>query len=84
MHQERTVQATIFEVFAGHEIGCELNAISQWQDRQRALVSLLAGDLCREWTTRDRPPRPAGGDVLRGALFQATARVELRRAGLSS
>ena len=37
MRQERTVQATIFEVFAGHEIGCELKAISQWLDRQRAL-----------------------------------------------
>jgi IS5 family transposase len=24
MRQERTVQATIFEVFARHEIGCEL------------------------------------------------------------
>src|SRR5207249_4741355 len=36
MRQERTVQATIFEVFAGHEIGCELKAISQWLDRQRA------------------------------------------------
>ena len=29
MRQERTVQATIFEVFARHEIGCELKAISQ-------------------------------------------------------
>src|SRR5258708_13396742 len=47
MRQERTVQATIFEVFAGHEIGCELKAISQWLDRQRALVSLVAGDLRR-------------------------------------
>ena len=28
MRQERTVQATIFEVFAGHQIGCELKAIS--------------------------------------------------------
>src|SRR2546423_9632859 len=47
MRQERSVQATIFEVFAGHEIGCELKAISQWLDRQRALVSLVAGDLRR-------------------------------------
>src|SRR5437667_7895811 len=47
MRQERTVQATIFEVFAGHEIGCALKAISQWLDRQRALVSLVAGDLRR-------------------------------------
>ena len=47
MRQERTVQATIFEVFAGHEIGCELKAISQWLDGQLALVSLVAGDLRR-------------------------------------
>jgi hypothetical protein len=26
MRQERTIQATIFEVFAQHEIGCELKA----------------------------------------------------------
>ena len=42
MRQERTVQATIFEVFAGHEIGCELKAISEWLDAQRALVGLVA------------------------------------------
>jgi len=47
MRQERTVQATIFEVFAEHEIGCELKAISQWLDQQRALVGLVAGDLRR-------------------------------------
>jgi hypothetical protein len=57
MRQERTVQATIFEVFAGHEIGCELKAISQWLDRQRALVSLVAGDL-----RRHVPPRQVAAD----------------------
>lgn len=48
MRQERTVQATIFEVFAGHQIGCELRTVSDWLDGQRALVSLVAGDLRRE------------------------------------
>ena len=61
MRQERTIQATIFEVFAEHEIGCELKAISQWLDRQRALVSLVAGDLrrhgLRETGRHDRRPR---------------------------
>ena len=47
MRQERTVQATIFEVFARHEIGCALQAISQWLDGQRPLVSLVADDLRR-------------------------------------
>jgi hypothetical protein len=32
MRQERTIQATIFEVFAQHEIGCALKAISEWLD----------------------------------------------------
>ena len=48
MRQERTVQATIFEVFAGHQIGCELKAISDWLDGQRVLASLVASDLRRE------------------------------------
>ena len=48
MRQERTVQATIFEVFAQHEIGCELKAMSQWLDGQLALVSRVAGDLRRQ------------------------------------
>ena len=70
MRQERTVQATIFEVFAGHEIGCELKAISQWLDWQRALVSLVAGDLRRHGlreTGRRGLPAEA---VLRCALLK--------------
>ena len=33
MRQERTVQASLFDLFAGHEIGCELKAMSQWLGR---------------------------------------------------
>jgi IS5 family transposase len=47
MRQERTIQATIFEVFAQHEIGCEIKAMSQWLDGQRQLTSVVAGDLRR-------------------------------------
>src|SRR5947209_16948567 len=47
MRQERIIQATIFEVFAEHEIGRELKAISQWLDEHRGLSSLAAGDLRR-------------------------------------
>jgi hypothetical protein len=35
MRQERTVQASIFDVFATHEIGHELKAMSQWLDGNR-------------------------------------------------
>jgi IS5 family transposase len=45
MRQERTVQATVFEIFAEHEIGRELNAMSRWLDQQRSLLSLVAADL---------------------------------------
>ena len=70
MRQERTVQASIFEVFARHEIGGELKAISQWLDRQRALMGLVAGDLRRDGlreTGRKGLPAEA---VLRCALLK--------------
>ena len=47
MRQERTVQASIFDVFAGHEIGRELKAISQWLDQYPTLVKLMVSDLRR-------------------------------------
>ena len=31
MRQERTIQATIFEVFAQHEIGCELAELRRFE-----------------------------------------------------
>ena len=45
MRQERTVQASLFDLFAGHEIGRELKAISQWLDEHPALVKLVSEDL---------------------------------------
>ena len=77
MRQERTVQATIFEVFARHEIGCALQAISQWRDGQRPLVSLVAGDLRRPGGARDRTAGVAGGDGAALCAAQATAAAEL-------
>jgi IS5 family transposase len=47
MRQERTVQASIFDLFAEHEIGRELKAMSQWLDHQPALFKLVATDLLR-------------------------------------
>src|SRR5947209_10807824 len=70
MRQERTVQATIFEIFAGHEIGCELTAISQWLDRQRALVSLVAGDLRRHGLRETGRRGLPAETVLRCALLK--------------
>jgi len=47
MRQERTVQASIFDLFADHEIGRELKAMSQWLDEHRELIGLAAEDLRR-------------------------------------
>jgi IS5 family transposase len=48
MRQERIIQASIFDVFAPHEIGRELRAMSQWLDGHRQLLGAVAGDLRRD------------------------------------
>ena len=70
MRQERTVQASIFDAFAGHEIGRELKAMSEWLDAHRALLSLVAENLRRDGvraTGRQGLPAEA---VLRCALLK--------------
>ena len=70
MRQERIIQASIFDVFAEHEIGRELKAISHWLDEQRSLLGLVAGDLRRhgvQETGRHGLPAEA---VLRCALLK--------------
>ncbi len=70
MRQERTVQASLFDVFATHEIGHELKAMSHWLDEHRDLLGLVAGDLARvgvKATGRQGLPAAA---VLRCALFK--------------
>ena len=36
MRQQRTVQASLFDLFAEHEIGRELKAMSQWLEEHRS------------------------------------------------
>ena len=70
MRQERTVQASIFDLFAGHEIGRELKAMSAWLDDHPELSSLVAADLRRHGvkeTGRQGLPAEA---VLRCALLK--------------
>jgi IS5 family transposase len=47
MRQQRTVQASLFDVFAGHEIGRQLKAMSLWIDAHPELVVRVAADLRR-------------------------------------
>ena len=70
MRQERTVQCSIFDLFAEHEIGRELKAMSRWLDEHRDLLELVAGDLRRHGvkeTGRQGLPAEA---VLRCALLK--------------
>jgi IS5 family transposase len=70
MRQERTIQASIFDLFAGHEIGRELKAMSMWLDEHRELLGLVAADLRRhgvEETGRQGLPAES---VLRCAVLK--------------
>jgi IS5 family transposase len=70
MRPERTVQPSIFDSFARHEIGRELQAMSAWLDEHRALLGLVAADLRRHGvqpTGRHGLPAEA---VLRCALLK--------------
>ena len=51
MRQERTVQASIFDVFARHEIGHELQAITQW-------LAVANNPLIELWQAEVRHYRP--------------------------
>ncbi|MDK1390154.1 transposase, partial [Sinorhizobium sp. 8-89] len=70
MRRERTVQASIFDLFAEHEIGRELKVMSQWLDEHGDLLGLVTRDLCRHGlkeTGREGLPAEA---VLRCALLK--------------
>src|SRR5688572_33191325 len=70
MRQERTVQASIFDLFAQHEIGGELKKASKWLDEHPTLLGLVAADLRRDGvqeTGRHGLPAEA---VLRCALLK--------------
>jgi IS5 family transposase len=45
MREKRTVQASIFEGYAEHEIGRELQAMSAWLDTQPELLDWVAADV---------------------------------------
>src|ERR1044072_7392838 len=65
MRPDRTVQASIFDLFAKHEIGCELKKASQWLDEQPTLIGLVGADLRRNGLQETGSPRLLAGAVLR-------------------
>ena len=57
MREERTVQASLFDLFADHEIGRELKTMSQWRDEHRELIGQAAEDLHRHGVKETRRQR---------------------------
>ena len=70
MRQVRTVQASLFDGFAGHEIGRELKAMSEWLDRHRELLDVVTGDLCRHQVNQTGRQGLPAESVLRCALLK--------------
>jgi IS5 family transposase len=70
MRQERIIQASLFDVFARHEIGRELKAISRWLDEHRGLLSLVTGDLRQHGVQETGRHGLSAEAVLRCALLK--------------
>ncbi len=70
MRQERTVQASLFDLFADHEIGRELRAMSQWLDEHRELIGLAGEDLRRHGVKETGREGLPAFSVLRCALLK--------------
>jgi transposase, IS5 family len=70
MRQERTVQASLFDLFAEHEIGRELKAMSQRLDEHRELIGMVAEDLRRHGAQETGRQGLPAESVLRCALLK--------------
>src|SRR5258708_32878212 len=70
MRQNRTDQDSIFDLFADHEIGRELKAMSQWLDEHRELVGPAAEDLRRHGVKETGREGLPAESVLRCALLE--------------
>jgi IS5 family transposase len=70
MRQERTIQGSLFDLFAGHEIGRELKAMSDWLDGHPALIALVAADLRRRGVKQTGRQGLPAESVLRSALLK--------------
>jgi transposase, IS5 family len=70
MRQQRTIQASLFDVFAGHEIGRQLKAMSLWIDAHPELVVRVAEDLRRRGAKDTGRQGLTAESVLRCALLK--------------
>src|SRR3954471_1029658 len=70
IRQERIIQASLFDIFATHEIGRELKQISQWLDQHRPVLRRV-GIVWRRAGVRETGRRALPAEaVLRCALLK--------------
>ena len=70
MREERTIQASLFDVFSQHELGRELKAMSDWLDDHAKLLGLVSVDLGRHGLKPTGRKGLAAETVLRCALLK--------------
>jgi transposase, IS5 family len=70
MRQQRTIQASLFDLFAGHEIGRQLRVMSQWLDAHPELVGRVADDLRQRGGKETGRQGLTAESVLRCALLK--------------
>jgi len=70
MRQERIIQTSIFDMFAEHEIGRELKAMSQWLDGQPGILASVISDVRRHGVKETGRNGLTAEAVLRCALLK--------------
>jgi len=70
MRDKRTVQSSLFEAYAEHDIGQELKAMSQWLDRHPQLLEPVMSDIGHRGAGEGGRRGLPGESVLRCALLK--------------
>ncbi len=70
MRQKRTVQSSIFDVYANHEIGRELKTMSDWLDAHSEILEWVAEDLCRQDAQNTGREGLSAESILRCAILK--------------
>jgi len=70
MRQKRTTQVSIYELFADHDLGRELQGMSEWLDAHPKVLTPVMNDLCRRGLKSTGRRGLSGESVLRCAILK--------------
>ena len=71
MREKRPAQASIYKLFANHDLGCELQTISEWLDAHREILTPVKSDLYRHGLKSTGRRGLSAETVLRCAVLKA-------------